>query len=64
MQIYSVIQHLDWCCPGMLIAVDEEGYILWVQQNPKNGLTRVYADEYEEREKFDPSNYKSVRLVR
>jgi len=65
MKIYSVIQHLEWACPGMLVAVDENEEIIWIQQNPNNDLTRMYPDDYGfEGEKFDPSNYKSVTRVK
>jgi hypothetical protein len=64
MKLYSVIQHLDWCCPGMLIAVDDTGAILWIQLNPKNDMTRMYPEDYNfEGQKFDPSDYKEVSIV-
>ena len=64
LKVYSVVQWLDWACPGMLVAVNNEGYIEWIQLNPQKESTRVYADEfYSPKIKFDPGSYKSVKQV-
>jgi hypothetical protein len=63
MKIFSVIQYNEWACPGMLVATDDDGYIIWTQQNPNNELTKTWFDEEEFKYKFDPSEYKSVIQV-
>jgi len=59
MKVYSVKLKI-------LVAVDENGEVIWVQQNPGSELTRVYADDYNcTGLKFDPSDYQEheVSLV-
>ena len=60
---YQVIQHNEWCCPGMLIFVDERQNIVGQQQNPDNALTQQWAEDDEDWGIFDPSNYKSVTKI-
>ena len=56
---YQVTQNLDWCCPKMLVYVDNEGYITGGRYNPDNGLTEWYADEEKYGlVKFEPESYK------
>ena len=63
MKTYSVIQHLDWCCFGMLIFVDDNGNVIGHQQNPTNDLTQNWSEEGENWGAFDSSDYKEVREV-
>ena len=59
--VYSTIQHNEWACPGMLIAVNERNEVIWTQQNPDNDMTRTYFDD--DRSQFDVTGFKSVNLV-
>ncbi|HEY9704976.1 MAG TPA: hypothetical protein V6C58_21235 [Allocoleopsis sp.] len=63
MKTYAVTQHLEWCCPKMLVFVDDNGYVIGNQQNPNNDLTQNWVEEGETLEKFDPADYKEVREV-
>jgi len=60
-KVYSTIQINEWANPGMLIAVDENSYIHWIQTNPQNDLTRTYFDE--DRSKINVTHFKSITLV-
>jgi hypothetical protein len=60
-KVYSTIQINEWANPGALVAVDEDGYIHWVQQNPSNDMTRTYFDE--DRDKINVTHFKSLTLV-
>ncbi len=35
----------DWCCPKLLVFVDENGYIVGNQANADNDLTRQWAND-------------------
>jgi hypothetical protein len=60
-KLYSVTQHNTWCNPGMWIATNNLNKVIWIQQNPQNGLTRTYFDE--DRQVFDPNEYLEVKFV-
>jgi hypothetical protein len=60
MQIYQVEQFLGWCCPGMLVFVNNDGYIVGQQLNPHNGATYKPTDELVP---FNPKNYARVSLI-
>jgi len=59
--VYSTVQHNEWCNPGMLVAVNENNEVTWIQQNPDNDLTQTWFDE--DRVQFDVTAFKSVNLV-
>ena len=64
MVVYQVIQHNEWCCPGMLVFVDDNGNIFANQTNPENGLTYQSKEDHEDWGKFDPADYKEVKEVK
>jgi hypothetical protein len=61
-KVYEVVQHNEWCNPGMHVAVDDNGYVVWIQTNGRNDLTRMYFDE--DRDLFNISHYKSAIFIR
>jgi hypothetical protein len=60
-KVYSAIQINEWACPGMLVAVNEQNEVVWIQLNPRNDLTRHYFDE--DRDKINVTHFKSLTLV-
>lgn len=63
MKTYAITQHLEWCCPGMLIFVDNSGNVIGQQQNPDNDLTQSWSEDGEDWGMFNPADYKEVREV-
>ena len=60
-KVYSVVQHNEWANPGMWIAVDKDGFIVWNQTNPNYDATRTWFDE--DRDRFNITHYKSATFV-
>jgi hypothetical protein len=60
-KIYSTVQHSEWCHPGALVGVDEDGYVVWTQINPLNDLTREYI--YEDKKMLNVAHFKSLVFI-
>jgi|YNPMSStandDraft_2_1061718.scaffolds.fasta_scaffold21742_3 hypothetical protein len=60
-RIYFVVKYNTWCSPGMLVAVNKNNEIVWVQTTEPKNLNRIYMDEGQE--KFNLYNYQFAILV-
>lgn len=60
MKTYQITQKLNWCCPEMLIFIDDDNKIIGNQQNPTNALTQNWAEDNEDWGDFDPDAYLEV----
>jgi hypothetical protein len=59
MKVYSVALRMD-----VLVAVDENDEIVWLQQNQGNELTRIHTKDFPiGKIKFNPSDYHEISLV-
>jgi len=63
MKVYQVMNHNEWCCPGMLVYVDSDNNIVATQCNPENTMTYNSKGEDEDWGLFNPDDYKEVKEV-
>lgn len=62
MKTYQVTQKNEWCCPNMLIFV-EDGLIVGQQDNAENSLTQHWAIDGEDWGIFNPDDYAKVAEI-